>query len=173
MRRDPLFSKQHNFSTLHPIYVLYTAMDSILSPFAQTKYGGNWDTPARAKIRALATLGICQIEIHHMTNIPQPTISRILKEHGSRRSRKGRQYKLNLISKRETRRIIRYLSKSFYTRSLSFDCIKADCYINTSTSTIQRALKHAGYRRCVACPRPFITLKQARARLAFARRYRW
>jgi hypothetical protein len=39
--------------------------------------------------------------------------------------------------------------------------------------TIRRALKKAGYRRCIACPRPFINAKAAKKRLAFARKYRW
>jgi len=95
-------------------------MNEILSPFAQTKYGGNWDTPARAKVRGLYKTGHRQIDIHRMTGIPQPTISRIINEETSRRTRKGRQYKPHKISKREVRRIIRYLSMCFTTRSQSY-----------------------------------------------------
>jgi hypothetical protein len=34
-------------------------------------------------------------------------------------------------------------------------------------------MKAHGYRRCVACKRPFISKKQAAERLAFALKYRW
>ena len=94
-------------------------MNEILSPFAQIKYRGNWDTPARAKVRGLYNSGHRQIDIHRMTGIPQPTVSRILNEESSRCTRRGRQYKLYKISKCEVQRIIRYLSKCFTTRSQS------------------------------------------------------
>jgi hypothetical protein len=148
-------------------------MDSILSPKPQTKVGANWDTPARAKVRGLFKAGHRPVDIFRMTRIPQPTISRILKEGSSRRSRKGRMYKPNKLTNRAVRRIIRYLSKNFTTRAQSIAQVKAACRVEASESTIRQALKRAGYRRCVACPRPFINLRQAKQRVAFARRYRW
>jgi len=47
------------------------------------------------------------------------------------------------------------------------------CKVEASESTIRRALKRAGYRRCVACPRPFINARQAKQYVVFARRYCW
>lgn len=148
-------------------------MDDILSPMPLHKVGGNWDTPARAKVRGLFKAGHRPCDIFRMTRIPEPTISRILKENGSRRTRKGRKYKPNKLSNREVRRIIRYLSKNFTTRAQSIAQVRAVCKVEASESTIRRALKRAGYRRCVACPRPFINARQAKQRVAFARRYRW
>ena len=81
-----------------------------------------------------------------MTRIPQPTISQILKEGSSRRSRKGRIYKPNKLSNRAVRQIIQYLSKSFTTRAQTYVQIKAQCHIEASESTIRQALKKAGYR---------------------------
>ena len=34
-------------------------------------------------------------------------------------------------------------------------------------------VRRKGYRRCIACPRPFISRKQAKKRLAFAKKHRW
>jgi hypothetical protein len=79
------------------------------------KVGGNWDTPARAKVRGLFKAGHRPVDIFRMTRIPEPTISRILNENGSRRTCKGRKYKPNKLSDRAVRRIIRYLSKNFTT----------------------------------------------------------
>ncbi len=40
--------------------------------------------------------------------------------------------------------------------------------LNVSRRTIARALKRLGFRRCIACPRPFITEKQAKVRQQWA-----
>jgi transposase len=133
----------------------------------------NWDTPSRAKIRVLAQTGLSQRKISQLCNVPQSTVNRIIKGKSSRRSRKGKTYKPVLITKREIQRIIQYISRSWEGRRATYAQIKSTCHITASTSTIQRALKRAGYRRCIACPRPFISALAAKKRLAFARKYRW
>ena len=134
-------------------------MATILSPSAQKCPKGMWNTPARASVRSLAKTGKNQLQIFDETGIPQPTISRILNAETSRTTRKGKQYKPFKLSQREVRRLIRRLSKNFTSRQLSYARLRVDCNIDASDSTIARALKKAGYRRCVACPRPFITPK--------------
>ena len=148
---------------------------SLLSSPVQASHSSNsnWDTPSRAKIRVLAKTGHSQREISRLCNVPQSTVNRIIKGKSSRRSRKGKTYKPTLISKREIRRIIRYISRSWEGRRVTYAQIRSTCHITASTSTIQRALKRAGYRRCIACPRPFINAKAAKKRLSFARKYRW
>jgi hypothetical protein len=74
-------------------------MNKILLPFAQTKYRGNWDIPARAKVYRLYKNRLCQIDIYCITGIPQPTVLQILNKEGLQYTRKGRQYKLYKISK--------------------------------------------------------------------------
>lgn len=78
-------------------------MDNILSPMPLHKVGGNWDTPARAKVRGLYKAGHRPVDIFRITRIPEPTISRILKESTSRSLRKGRQYKPKKLSNQEVR----------------------------------------------------------------------
>lgn len=148
---------------------------SILSspPLALRGPNSNWDTPTRAKIRALAYTGLSQRKISKLCSIPQSTVNRIINAKSSRQSRKGKQYKPTLISKREIRRVIRYISSNWQGRRATYPQIKTACHINASTSTIRRALKRAGYRRCIACPRPFINIAAAKKRLAFARTHRW
>lgn len=133
----------------------------------------NWDTPSRAKIRALAQTGLAQHKISRLCNVPQSTVNRIIKSKSSRRTRKGKAYKPCLISTWEIRRIIRYISRSWEGRRATYAQIKVACNIQASTSTIQRALKKAGYMRCIECPRPFISKQAAKKRLDFARKYRW
>lgn len=168
---QPPFSKLCIFATFYCIYLLFNIMDNILSPMPLHKVGGNWDTPARAKVHGLYKAGHRPVDIFRITRIPEPTISRILKENTSRRLRKGRQYKPKKLSNKEVRWIIRYLLKSFTTQAQSIAQIKAICQVDTSESTIQWALKRAGYCWCVTCPRSFINLKQAKQQVAFAKRY--
>ena len=83
------------------------------------KVGGNCDTPALAKVCRLFKAGGHRLtEISHMTKIPNPTISRILrilKEDTSRHLQKGRQYKPYKILKDEVQQIIQYLLKCYTT----------------------------------------------------------
>jgi transposase len=133
----------------------------------------NWDTPTRAKIRVLAQEGLSQREIGRKFGIAQATVNRIVNSKSSRRTRKGKVYKPTLISKREVRCIIRYISNSWEGRRVTYPQIKIACHIDASATTIRRALKRAGYQRCIACPRPFINAKAVKKRLDFARKHRW
>jgi hypothetical protein len=47
------------------------------------RVGGNWDTPACAKVRGLYKAGHRLVDIFRMTRILQPTISRILNKNTS------------------------------------------------------------------------------------------
>ena len=120
-------------------------MDDILSPMPLHKVGGNWDTPARAKVRGLFKAGHRPVEIFRMTCIPEPTISRILKEDTFQHSRKGCQYKLYKISKHEVRQIIQYLSKCYTIQAQSFAQVKAVYKVEASESTLRQVLKYARY----------------------------
>jgi hypothetical protein len=127
-------------------------MATILSPLAQKCPKGMWNTLARVLVRTLAKSRKNQLEIFEETRILQPTISRILNAETSCTTRKGKQYKPFKLTRREVCRLICRLSKNFSSQQLSYACLRADCNINASDSTIARALKKAGYRRCVACP---------------------
>jgi hypothetical protein len=74
---------------------------------------------------------------------------------------------------REIRHAIRFISKDYTSRCLTYERVRALLGIKASARTIRRELRRAGYRRCIACPRPFISRAQAKQRLFFTRVHRW
>jgi len=77
------------------------------------------------------------------------------------------------MSIREIRRCIRHIVSSWSTRRLTFEQVRTQLGIQASACTIRRELRRTSYRRCIACPRPYISRKQAKKRLAFALEHRW
>ena len=145
------------------------------SPAKAHKPNTEWDTPTRAKIRSLRAAGKSYREIRKLTDnkLSRSTIQKIIKASSSRRSRKNKTYKPKLLNARDLRRIQRYVETSWETRVASWAAIKRDLNLNVSASTIRRALKTLGYRRCIACPRPFINKEQAKRRLQFCINHYW
>ena len=107
-------------------------------------------------------------EIKRQTTIPRTTIKRWIEAKSSRTQRKGKSTRRRFVSKRQIRQIIRYIAKNWSTRRLSLEQVRAHLNIEASARTIRRELRRVGYRRCIACPRPFISRKQAKKRLDFA-----
>src|SRR5271168_3920058 len=147
--------------------------DIILSSPNIPEEGDEWPTPARAVIRRLKRLSLSQREIILHTSAPRRTIRDILHQEHSRRSHKSKVYKPHLMSIREIHRCIRHIARDWSTHRLSFAQVKAQLGVKASVRTIRRELRRAGYRRCIACPRPYISQKQAKKRLAFALEHRW
>jgi transposase len=143
------------------------------SPTVEHTPGQEWHTPARAKVRLLRKSGYSYGAISKHTGLTRSTIQRIVKAKSSRRSRKGKEFKPKLLKAHDIRRLLRYVCASWSNRRASYSQLKATLRLDASTTTIRRTLRAHGYRRCVACPRPFINKKQAAERLAFARKYRW
>ncbi|KUJ06924.1 uncharacterized protein LY89DRAFT_767202 [Mollisia scopiformis] len=137
------------------------------------KENNEWPTPARAVIRSLQRQGKSQREIVSETHIPRRTVRRILKQESSRRERKRKLSRHHLMSIRDIRYCIRTISKNWSSRRMTFKALKKQLPYLPSVRTIRRELARAGYRRCIACPRPYITLKQARKRYVFAKEHRW
>ena len=146
--------------------------DPILtSPLPKDKR--EWPTPTRAVIRALQRDGLSQREIVKRTKVPRRSIRRILRQEHSRRTRRRKDPKPHMMSIREIRRCIRHISFNWSTRRMSFEQVRAQLGIRASVRTIRRELRYAGYRRCLSCPRPFITRAQAKKRYKFALEHRW
>ena len=72
------------------------------------------------------------------------------------------------MSIRDIRQCIRHISYSWATRRMSFEQVRVQLGMQVSARTIRRELRRHGYRRCIACPRPYITRQQAKKRLTFA-----
>ena len=147
--------------------------DCILSSPPREKENGEWPTPVRATVRSLRRDGLSQRAIVSKTKVPRSTIRRILRQESSRRSRKGKVYKPRLMTTREVRQIIRHISRDWSTRRLTFHQVKAQLGIRASVRTIRQELRRAGYRRCISCPRPYISRKQTKKRLGFALEHQW
>jgi hypothetical protein len=143
------------------------------SPLAAYDPNGNWATPTRAKVLMLYKSGKGYKQIRNETKLLKSTIHNIIKSGSSYRTRKGKVYKKTLVSTRDLQRVFRYVAASLDNRCAFYTHLKAECNIKASTTTLRRALKAAGYRRCVACLRPFISRKQALKRFKFALKYHW
>jgi transposase len=148
-------------------------VDDLIFSSPPQKDKGEWPTPIRLTIRNLSRQGKSQREIVSDTSIPRRTVRRILKQEHSRRDRRRKAPKPHLMSIREIRRCIRHISNDWSTRRLTFEQVRTQLGIQASARTIRRELRRAGYRRCIACPRPYISRKQAKKRLGFALEHRW
>ncbi len=137
------------------------------------KENGEWPTPIRKVVRSLQRDGLSQREIVKKTTLPRRSIRRILHQEKSKRDRKKILPRPHLMTQRDIRRCIRHISKDWSTRRLTFDQVKAQLDITALARTIRRELRRSGYRRCIACPRPYISRKQAKRRLGFALEHRW
>ena len=147
--------------------------DDLIFSSPPQKDKGEWPTPVRQTIRNLNRQGKSQREIVSNTSIPRRTVRRILRQEHSRRDRRKKAPKPHLMSVRQIRQCIRHISRDWSTRRLTFEQVRTQLGIEASARTIRRELRRAGYRRCIACPRPYISRKQAKKRLGFALEHRW
>jgi hypothetical protein len=145
--------------------------DIILSSPCIPKENEEWPTPARAIIRGMSRLGFSQRDIVR-TGAKRRTIRDILHPEHCRRSQKNKVYKPHLMSICEICCCICYIANSWPTRCLTFEQVRSQLGIQASACTIQRELRRAGYRRCIVCPRPYISCQQAKRQVAFALEYR-
>lgn len=128
---------------------------------------------ARAKIRAVKAAGMSKYQIVKLSGLPKSSVGRILDAESSHSTREGKKYKPKLLNIRQIRQIIRFIAKDFTGRRKSWHQVKSELGIKASAETIRRTLPAYGFRRCIACPRQFISKKQAKRRLAFAKQHRW
>jgi len=169
----PSSSKIYHNSTTYPNLSKFEMQTDILSSSPIHEPGDNWKTPKRARVRQARADGKSWKQIFQEIGVPKSSAQRMCRAKSSRTTRKGKVYRPKLLNKRTIRQIIRYISQNYSTRRMTFDQVKRALNIPASARTIRRELRKAGYRRCIACPRPFISRVQAKKRLAFAYKYRW
>jgi hypothetical protein len=117
----------------------------------------NWKIPVRATVRTLRQEGASYGQIKAKTSLTRSTIQYIVKAHTSRTTRKGKANKSTVFKEADVKRIFRFVSESWTNRTKSWGRIKAELRLDASIITIRRVMKKHGYRRCVACRRPFIS----------------
>ncbi|KAF4630689.1 hypothetical protein G7Y89_g7443 [Cudoniella acicularis] len=135
--------------------------------------GDNWNTPRRARVRQMRRDGKSWGNIFKQLGVPRASARSICKDKSSRTTRKGKQYHHLLLSIRAIRQIIRHIARNHGTHRLTFEQVRQQLGLVASARTIRRELRKNGYRRCIACPRPFISRAQGKRRLAFAREHQW
>lgn len=129
----------------------------ILLPSSVHKSGQNWSTSKRARVCQVRANGKSWKQIFEDLGVPKSTVQRICKAKSSRTTRKGKQYQKRRLIIRWIRQIIRVISQNWSSRCMTFKQVRRALNIPASVRTIRRELRRAGYRRCVACPRPFIS----------------
>jgi transposase len=117
---------------------------------------GNWRTPTRSRVLGLLDRGFTQVKISEELGVPPSTISYWASTRQSRRTktRSGRPPKLN---KHDVRRLIGILRTNWDHRKLCWRKLGKQAGLDVSGKTIKRALNAAGYTRCKACKKPFIS----------------
>ena len=170
---DSLSSKPSHNSTTRSNRLKFNIETVLLLSSPVHESGDMWRTPKRARVRQAPVDGKSWSQIHAELGVPKATAQRICKAKSSRTTRKGKACKRRLLNTRAIRRIIRYIAQNWSTRRATFEQVKRALGIEASARTIRRELRKAGYRRCIACPRPFISRKQAKKRLDFALSHRW
>ena len=135
---------------------------------------GEFHTPARVRIRTYSAASLSQSQIKrkmfqdHGIKVSQPTISRIIQSEKSRRDQSGRTGRPHKLTGRTARYIARLCREGWNGRRMTYKCLAKALVLNVSHRTIARALKLIGYRRCIACRRPFINQNQQRRRVRWA-----
>ncbi len=71
----------------------------------------------------------------------------------------------NILNNLQIRWIIAHYSDSWEHRVLDYVRLHDELKLECSAETLERRLKEAGYPRCVACQKPYLTLLEANNRM--------
>src|SRR5579859_3778520 len=86
---------------------------------------GKWKTPPHKTIHVMVLQGKSDHEIFHETGIPRSTVQRIQKQESSQRLHKKRPNRPRMISAREIRHVIRFISRDYTSCRLPFKHVRA------------------------------------------------
>ena len=112
------------------------------------------------------------LKISQLTGVPRESVRRICSYKTSRTARSTRTGRPAKITHRDLRRLIRTICKSADGRRASIKKHCKDLGISALAEMVRRALRKKGFRRCVACPKPFINMINRKKRLQFAKEHR-
>ena len=108
-------------------------------------------------------------EITQITNIPSPTLRRIKKlDTAITKPRSGRPKKL---TPRDLRHIEIYIRSNYRTRRVRLSQLIKLFQLDATERTVRKALKELGYNHRVARRRPFLSKRDRKRRLQFAKRH--
>ena len=86
------------------------------------------------------------------------TMTQVLNYEAPERARPTRTGRPRLLNALQVRWIIAYCSDSWEHRILDYVRLHDELHLECSAQTLERRLKEAGYYRCVACQKPYLTL---------------
>ena len=123
----------------------------------------------RVRVRAYDEAGLTQREIvkklqeERGISVNQSTISRWIKTKQNRATKpSGRP---SMLIERTVRYVTRLVRQGWVGRRMTFARIVKQLQLKVSRWTLGRALQKLGYRRCIACRRPFTNSKQQEKRI--------
>ena len=118
---------------------------------------------AMRQLHKFAKIGLLQLEGYY--ELGESTVRRILQYDYPERARPTRTGRpRESLNDQEVRDIIEYISESHEHRVLNWVQLHDELKLSCSSKTLERRLKEAGYFRCTACQKPYLTRVQARAR---------
>lgn len=130
--------------------------------------GGELHTPVKARIRGYGEIGMGQRQISRITGVQQPTISRILRYQTSRRNRSTRTGRPPKITQDTLQRIIQSLEGHYSQRNKPWSQLASSFNLDCSGQTVARAMNKAGYHKCKACQKSYLTPWDKVRRVDFA-----
>jgi hypothetical protein len=150
-------SKLNNKSTINYIISILKMEDPLWSSPPRDRERSDWHTPPRKTICILARQGKSDRKIVAETDIPKTTVLCIRRQESSRRLHKSKGFHKRIMTMREIRHTICFISKDYTLRCLTYERVRALLGIKALAHIIRRELRRTEYRRCITCLRPFIS----------------
>ena len=110
-------------------------------------------------------------QIKQTTDCLTSTIRRILRSNQSRHATNSRNDRSQKLISRDVRCLIRAVTILADDRAAFYVRLAKELEIETSEDTLRRALRRAGFRRCIACLKSLISWINRRKRLKWAREH--
>lgn len=140
-----------------------------MDPYIPNKH---LNTPQRTHVIDRSTLLHETVpEIKLVTHIPTSTIRRTLQSGVTRHNKNTTCGAPPKINARDLRQFVRAVTSSFDGKRESYLQLAADLGIEASETTIRRAFRKVGFRRCIACSKPLVLWINRRKRFKWAREY--
>ena len=131
-----------------------------------------WNTPKRQEVLDLSHhMHLRPREIKEETDVPTPTIRRILHSNQPRHDKNPRTGRPPGISPRDLRALVRAIISGSDGRRAPYTVIAKELGIVASESTLRKYLRQAGIRRCIACKKPLVSKANRVKRLKWAREH--
>ena len=138
----------------------------ITPDFSDPILPNEWDTPHRASVKRMRKGGASARQIKDVTGVPERTQSRIVQQ-SSRRPGKKRSGRTPKITHDTIGKMIKALEGHYNHRTWTWEEATEHFSLKCSPKTIKRHMNNAGYHKCRACQKSWISGDQAERRKIF------